>query len=176
MRGDANLLPYVETRVTGHTLVLATRRHANLRPRAGLSVLVRLPELRRLEAHGASRVVASGLRGPSLVLLLTGASRVRALDVEGERLRVEGHGASDVELTGRVDHLRAQLTGACHVHGRGLGTRRASLELSGASDLDLTGGEDVTGEASGASTVRVWGPAPRLAIETTGASSVRWMR
>jgi hypothetical protein len=171
--GDENLLSLVRVTREGRLLVIDMEPEVRVRPRAGLAVTVHLPRLERLEAHGAARVSVSGLTGAGAALSASGASRLEVTGIDSPVLDLEVSGASHVTLAGGVDHLNAEVSGASHVHGRDLAARDTDVEISGAATLEISGQHQVTGDASGAAQVRVWGNPPRLAIETSGASSVK---
>ena len=117
----------------------------------------------------------AGATAPQLKLEASGASRINASSVRAEQIAVGASGASHVFLGGGAGKLDADLSGASHLEARGLTTRTAEVEVSGASSAELTGQEAVSGSASGASHVKVWGNPPKLAVETSGASSVKTM-
>jgi hypothetical protein len=171
--GDENLLPLVRAEREGDTLVIGMEPDVRARPRVGLAVTVHLPVLEQVEAHGATRVSVAGLAGRAPALSAHGASRLEVTGVSADRLEVDVSGASNVTLAGGAHLLVADVSGASHVHGRELAVRDAEVDLSGAATLEINGEENVTGDASGASQVRVWGNPPRLAIDTSGASSVK---
>jgi hypothetical protein len=170
--GDENLLPLVRVERHGDLLVIGMEPGVRAQPRAGLAVTVHLPRLEQLEAHGATRVSVVGLAGGA-ALRAHGASRVEVTGIDSPHLDLDVSGASHVTLAGGVDRLSANVSGASHVHARDLAVRDTDVDISGAATLEISGEEQVVGDASGAAQVRVWGNPPRLAVETSGASSVQ---
>ncbi len=134
--GDDNILPHLRIEVVGDALVVEPRH--SISPRSPLVVRATAPDLRGIEASGATEVVVHGLDTTLLSLDVSGASEVR---VEGrcDRLEAEVSGASDLELTGLV-----------------AGT--AEIEASGASDADVRVETDLHARVSGAASVRNHGP------------------
>jgi hypothetical protein len=176
LSGDDNLLPLVRTDVEGGRLVIRTKDRVNVEPKAGLTAIVHLPRLERAEASGASSVTVTGAGGAPLALEASGASKVTAAGLSGDALDVEASGASHVKVTGSFTQLRAEVSGASHLEARELAVKTAALDVSGASGAEVNGQDAVSGSASGASNVKVWGSPPRLAVSTSGASSVESMR
>jgi hypothetical protein len=166
--GDDNLLPLVSTEVVGGRLQITTKQ--GLSPKAGLTITVKLPALKALEVSGASRVKATGVAGDKLQLETSGASRLE-LAARTSTLVADVSGASRVDLTGQVGALQLDVSGASRVGAANLDVDSAKLDVSGASRLELRAKKTVTGDASGASRVEVRGPAT-VDVESSGASSV----
>lgn len=175
VKGDDNLVPLVQTKLDGNQLEVEVKNRVDIRPKAGLSIIIRMPKLERAEASGASELKVGGATGPQLELEASGASHLHAAGVSGDALKVGASGASEVKLGGGVAKLEVDLSGASSLAARELTARTADVDVSGASNADVTSQEAVSGSASGASSVRVWGNPPKLAVDTSGASSVKSM-
>jgi len=170
--GDPAAVALVTTKVRGETLVVDRERSSG----AGkVHVAIKLPLLRGIEVSGASEAGVSGLSGEGIRVGASGASHLKLTGTKGDHLAIDASGASTVEIAGAIDDLVIDVSGASQVRARDLAVRKAVVDVSGASKLELNG-KDVSGDASGASSVLVWGGPQRLAVETSGASSVRNMQ
>jgi hypothetical protein len=168
--GDPAAVATVVTKIKGETLVVSREGKAQ----GHVRVAIALPLLHGVEVSGASDASVSGLAGEGMRLEASGASRLRVMAIKGEHLALDASGASTVVLAGALDDLVTDVSGASHVRARELTVRKVVVDVSGASTLELSG-RDISGDASGASTVQVWGAPERLAVDTSGASSVRRM-
>lgn len=171
--GDPAAVPLVITRVKGETLEVM--RESSSSNAGKVHVSVKLPTLLGVELSGASTAVVAGLSGEGIRVAASGASRLKVKDTKGTHLALDASGASTVDVTGAIDDLVTDVSGASQVHARDLVVRKAVVDVSGASRLELNG-KDVSGDATGASSVQVWGGPQRLAVETSGASSVTSMQ
>jgi putative autotransporter adhesin-like protein len=171
--GDERAIALVTTEVHGEMLVVGRKQG---RDSSGhVHVAICLPVLAGLELEGASQAQVSGLVGAGLRLAAGGASRLVVTGTRGEHLALDASGASSVAIDGAIDDLVIDVSGASHVQARALVVSKAVVDVSGASTLELNG-KDISGDASGASTVQVWGGPSHLAVDTSGASSVRKMQ
>ena len=171
--GDPAAVALVITRVKGDTLEVT--RESSGRVAGKVQVTIQLPVLHGVEVSGASAAVVSGLAGEGIRVGASGASRLKVSGTKGDHLAIDASGASAVDIAGAIDDLVIDVSGASQVKARDLTVRKAVVDVSGASTLELNG-QDVTGDASGASNVKVWGGAQRLAVDTSGASSVKSMQ
>jgi hypothetical protein len=167
VKGEANAVAAVRTEVHGESLVVKREGREDGQVR----VAIQLPALKGIELSGASDANVAGLTGAGMRLGASGASHLAVKAATGEHLAIDASGASTVDVAGAVDDLVVDVSGASQVNARGLTVRKAVVDVSGASGLQLNG-KDISGDATGASHVQVWGPPSRLAIEASGASSV----
>lgn len=147
---DDNLLDQLQTTVSGNELRLSCR---NCDPSAGAVIRLTMPEVERIEASGASRVVVEAIDQATLSIDVSGASRIEA-DGQVGLLEIDGSGASNVNAGDlMVDELQVNLSGATRVEVDV--QNRVEGDLSGASRLSLTGSSnpDVDVDTSGGSSV-----------------------
>jgi hypothetical protein len=168
--GEPAAVAEVTTRVKGEILEVDRKGSVG----GNVRVSIKLPALRGVEVAGASNVRVAGLSGEGMRLEASGASRLRATATKGEHLAIDASGASRVDVDGVIDDLVTDVSGASQVRAKELAVRKAVVDVSGASRLELRG-KEISGDASGASTVEVWGAPEKMAVDTSGASSVRRM-
>ena len=148
---DDNLIGYFEGRTNGKRLELRNRER--VRPTHGLKVAVTSPSLTGVSLSGAADLVAHGITGPvfavesrgaasitldgtvdELLADLTGASELKAKNLQaknvgisttgaadawvtaGEKLRVAITGAGDVTYSGNPQSVDRKVTGAGSIH------------------------------------------------------------
>ena len=105
---------------------------------------------------------------------VSGASRVRAFDVDEQSLKLSISGASRIEISGQVELLEIDGSGASVVDGPDLRVERLDVNLSGASRAEIRVIERVEGDLSGASHVDLAGNEdPVIDVDTSAGSSIR---
>ena len=149
---DDNLIDKVVTRVSGDTLVLEIDGSVNLTGSAERVIAVTVNELIALEASGASDVAVTG--------------------TTNELVALEASGASDLRVTGTTNSYELDASGASNVDVRDLIAADLNLDVSGASSVDVYATGTVSGSASGASTLDVYGNPSSVLVDSSGASSV----
>jgi hypothetical protein len=190
---DDNLIDDVITEVRGRTLILEASR--NMRPTSGHVIRVTTATLDDVTASGASRVEAEGaleasriqinasgasrvsMTGPTagnrVDVTASGASTVTLSGLDVSTVVLEASGASTLDLSGRADEIRIEVSGASSAQLEAVEATEAEVRLSGASRAHVRASDRVTGSASGASNVHVYGSPAVVDIDTSGASSVR---
>ncbi|MEO7444087.1 MAG: head GIN domain-containing protein [Ferruginibacter sp.] len=138
-----------------------------------LKIYVSVTTLNSLEATGASDVlIAATLKTGDFKLTLSGASDFKG-EIKAETLKVQASGASDVSITGKSNTLIIESSGASDFKGYGFETATCKVNCSGASDVQVTVHEEISAQASGASSVLFKGNAILKESEASGASNIR---
>jgi hypothetical protein len=117
IRADDNIMPHIISEVRGGVLVLGVEPGRSLELRAPISYQVTVRGLRGLELSGASHATLERLETDTLVLVLSGASRVL--------------------LMGEADRLEITASGASHVDGEAFRVNDAEVDVSGASSASV---------------------------------------
>jgi hypothetical protein len=146
------------------------------RPEALASVLSEVEDgvlILRREAKRSSGSVKVFIVTPRLDRLETsGAVTVTARRLTGSRFAVQGSGATQLTLAGKVDALDLELSGASEVHALALEAAQVSVEASGASQVKVRATEALSVEASGATSVRYSGAPKTVKTDVSGLSAV----
>lgn len=140
-----------------------------------LRLKVTCPTLQEIDASGAAVVaVKSAFSASRLKLDASGASQItfaQPISVSGP-VKIDASGASVIKAVGSASMVDVEASGASVVDASKLTTPQTKCDVSGASSIDVFASDEATGEASGASSVRVWGGGAIHFHSVTGASSV----
>lgn len=168
---------------------LSVRMTKNVRTDKPIKLTIATPNLTALEIGGACSFKTSGtVKGPFVAtvsgassleiagglsaLEVSGASKVLAKGVKGQKLAIEGSGASNITVVAEVDDVAIEASGATQIKP-GISAKRAAVEASGASSVRISVADQLVAEASGASDIRYNGKVTQVKSEANGASSVQ---
>lgn len=105
------------------------------------------------------------------VNLTGGADRLVQITMP-EVVGIEVSGASSVTATGLAATYRLDASGASRVDLRNLAAADVELDVSGASDVDVSATGTVSGSASGASNLSIYGKPASVLVDSSGASNL----
>ena len=151
VEADDNLLQYVKTETSDDTLKIYSAD--KISPKTKLLVRISLPELTKLEVSGASGATATNIKGDSIELRASGASKIKAV--------------------GEIKDLNAEASGASTIEASNLIAENADVDSNGASALITAPINDLKAQASGASTVYYTGEPKNIKQDVSGASSIK---
>lgn len=170
----AEVLPRVETRVSGGTLYINMTNTENswFRNSGRVVVYVTVKDLKGFECTGASRVKGENtLKLDRIRMNCSGASSV-LLDLTATTVAGEASGASSIKLNGNVAGLELEVSGASSAKLMGLEAKDVKIDASGASSVHVHALNTLNVDCSGASNVTYKGN-PRITQDLSGASSLR---
>ncbi|BCX88114.1 hypothetical protein MIN45_P0481 [Methylomarinovum tepidoasis] len=135
LEGDSNLLPLIETRVTGGGLQIRTRR--SFQTDGVLRARVTSPDLRALTVQGSGDVYLHGIHSPELSVKVAGSDDIRGEGRVG-RLDLTVDGSGDLDLGRlRAETVKIRLRGSADVIVHA--SQRLEVDLSGAGDVSYYG-------------------------------------
>lgn len=171
---DDNMEEFLDVKQTGDTVQIGLEPRVSLGFRnMTLKATVTMPELSGLDISGAARATMTGFEMTKDVAVeASGASKLSG-DLSAGELTVKASGASTVEIEGRATGLRAEASGASTLRLENVQTGDARVNASGASRISVNASGELTGDASGASTVEYEGKPASVRVDTSGASNVR---
>jgi hypothetical protein len=166
---DDNLLPHIKTVVAGNRLRIYIDSPCSTD--SGIKVTATAPALRSLFGSGASQTTLSGIAGATFELDLSGASSCR-MTGDADEMDITLSGASRARILGTVKRLNVQCSGASQLDATELTAETVAAELSGASTGHVNVTNELSADASGASTLYYAGQPGKMQKRTSGASNV----
>lgn len=128
------------------------------RARKNMKVKIIMPEINDLKASGASKTYINGFNGSRLTLNLSGASYTE-VDSDFEDINVKVRGASELELKGSGQELRADIAGGSKLNAYYYMVNFAEVEATGLASAQLYVTERLEVESSVVSNVKYRGGA-----------------
>ena len=174
IRIDDNLVEHLRVEKRGQTLVIGMNKAHNYKVGSdSMQAVIVMPHLEGLCLSGAAQAKIKGLKvSERFELDLSGASGVRG-QISTKHLDADLSGASVMDLTGSAERAELELSGASHAKLEKFKLEEARVDMSGASDAKLLVSGRLSGDASGASSLRYLGQPQQVAVDTSGASSIR---
>lgn len=126
---------------------------SNTRKITQLKATITMPQLKSVEASGATHVkTANTFSGDVLRLEVSGAANA-SLDLQYQKLLSELSGAAKIKLSGSAETHKAELSGAAKLTANTLKTSSTTIDASGASNAYIAASESLYVETSGAAKV-----------------------
>src|SRR5262249_39438370 len=150
VQADDNLLPLIKTDVNGSTLKIELDKKVSTNN--GLIVRVSAPNIEKVEAAGAAKVNASGIKNDSFA--------------------VDCSGASKINLSGETSDLSVDVRGPRNGDADNLKLVDEDVKASGASHINVNVSGDLHSDASGASRIVYSGDPKSTDNHQSGAGSV----
>ena len=133
---------------------------------------VTLRELKGLEIQGACDLETKGVRTDDFDLKMSGASNVKVLELNANRVDAEMPGAGKIEMTGKVDNQTVTMTGAGQYDATHLETKDTKVALTGVGNATVWVKDNLEVSVTGVGSIEYYGN-PRIKQSTAMLGVVR---
>lgn len=173
VEADDNLMPIIETRVSGDELNIHTKGNYSI-TNGHMKVFVTAPEIRGVKSSGAANIkVLDVLKSDERITFeSSGAGNIKAA-VDAPKVKAEVSGAGDIELSGRTKDYTVSASGGGNVKSSDLLTENTNADVSGAGSVHVHASVSLKAEASGAGNVYYRGGPANITKNTSGAGEVK---
>ncbi|MFM5839253.1 GIN domain-containing protein [Aeromonas rivipollensis] len=172
IRGQGNLLPYLELTEQGDKLEIEVKEGYRLAPTEPLEITITLPELHELALAGTGNGELRDFKGDELVLSVAGTGDIVASGLELNRLEGNIAGLGSLDLgQGSVRVVALNIAGAGGVKGAGLASEEVEVSIAGSGEVEVRAQSRLKIEIAGSGSVSYWGD-PELKSEIAGSGLV----
>lgn len=169
---DSNLVDLLETRVSGHRLVIDSER--SLDPHVkGPHVTVTMPILDTATLSGTGAIdIDAGEQASAVRTVLSGSGNI-SFDGSTPELRALLEGSGDIVARGSAERVDLRLEGSGAVKARDLKASSGLLIVSGSGDIDATVNGSAEAEISGSGQIDLYGDVSLARRSVHGSGDIR---
>ena len=169
---DENLLPMIETNVSGDTLAIEIVDGLTLEPSITCELLVTVPVLERIDNRGSAIMEVYGDVTDLSYVRNRASGRLILDDIWGDQMHVIAEGQGRVLLSGRIGVVELDSSSEGGIRAGELVSGDANVTNSGAGDITLTVMGDATVRIQGEGDVRIHGYPDALDVNDAGCGDV----
>lgn len=169
---DDNILPLLESQVSGRKLTLRTKSDCNIRTQTKIAYTLTVPKLEMATVSGVGNVRIERFEGEKLIVKVSGAGKATLRDVNYKSLTLSLSGAAGATASGTAANASFRISGAGEIDAVGFKAASAEAEVSGAGTVTVWATDELNARVSGAGSVKYKG-SPKLTKKVSGAGSVK---
>ncbi len=170
--GDDNVVPLIESDVSGRKLKLRVRSGYSVRTSTPIKYTLTVPKLSKLSVSGSGNAQVERMAGETVSVRLSGAGSAIVNGLECKALSVTVSGSGNAKVSGTAQSVKARVSGAGEFHGIGVQAKAADVQVSGSGNVSVWAAEKLKARASGAGNVNYKGN-PQVEQRSSGAGKVR---
>jgi hypothetical protein len=172
IEGEDNILPLIETKVSGHTLNIDAKQPANFRTTKPLTVHITAPVITSIRVTGSGDVEMSKWMVDSLELIATGSGNIHLASLETPSLTARLSGSGDISIEGGGGgNQEITTSGSGDYNAASMESREVNATTSGSGDITVWVTHSLSASISGSGDIRYYG-SPKVTKKTTGSGSV----
>jgi len=138
IEAEGNVLPYLETEVSGHTLEIRERHDAFMFHTRPVNFYLAVKTLDKITLSGSGDVKAPVLTGERLSININGSGQVKLGKLDFDKIELQIDGSGEVTIAeGEVDLQQIIVSGSGDYEARGLVSNKAEVYVSGSGATDL---------------------------------------
>jgi hypothetical protein len=172
IEGEDNILPLIETKVSGYMLIIDVKPNTSFRITKPLTVHITAPVLTSIRVTGSGDVEMSKWMVDSLELIATGSGNIHLASLETPSLTARLSGSGDISIEGGGGGNQAITTsGSGDYDAASMESREVNATTSGSGDITVWVTRSLSASSSGSGDIRYYG-SPKVTQKTTGSGSV----
>jgi Putative auto-transporter adhesin, head GIN domain len=171
---DDNLLPLIETRVDGSTLVVTAKKGASFSTRNPIVVNVTVKNIKAIAISGSGDILGAALKTDALAISISGSGNVKMDNLTSETLSVGIAGSGDFTANGNAKQQTISISGSGDVRTDKLEGLDVIVKIAGSGDASVWAKNTLLASIAGSGDIRYKGDA-KVTQKVAGSGSVSKM-
>lgn len=167
---DSNVLPYIETMVTGPRLTIGLKPFTTLWGNPTLVYEISVPSLDGVTLSGSADASVGSFAGGSFDARISGSGSLGAV-LAYNHISFLGSGSGNASFGGSAAETYVSISGSGSLSARDLTTVKAVVNISGSGGVDIRAVDSLDATIYGSGRLRYWG-SPALSQNVLGSGRV----
>jgi hypothetical protein len=170
VEAESNLLPYIETDVSGSILIIRVREHRNIDNHEPIKIYVKSPVVKSINLSGSGLINCDSMITSTLDVNLSGSGN---MNIIAESNKIDAHisGSGKITLSGTANETDFNIDGSGNIHAYNLPQDTCFADISGSGDMYVYVNEFLDVRISGSGRVHYIGN-PTVNTFITGSGTV----
>jgi len=172
LKGEENLLPYIETKIKGNSLKIQFKKNVNVRTTRRLTVTVTFEDIDHLSLGGSGNVSSNDLiKTSNLKISLGGSGNIEA-KIDADNVKASVAGSGNIKLTGDAEELKCSIAGSGDIKAYGLQTDTTRASIAGSGSVRVSVKTKIKASIAGSGSVYYKGKPAYVDSNSAGSGSV----
>jgi len=174
LKGEENLLEYIEVAVKNNVLVLKVKDNINLSSSWNKSISIEVPvtEIAAVKLSGSGDISSEiTLAAKDFNAAVSGSGDI-SLNIDATNLVVQVSGSGDMKLTGSAQDLQVKISGSGDLNAYGVAVEDATVTVSGSADVKVTVRGTLNAKVSGSGDIQYKGNPKKVVSKVSGSGDV----
>jgi hypothetical protein len=175
LKGEENLLEYIETEVKNGKLTIKKEKGVNLKSsswKGGIEVTIPIEEVNAVSLAGSGDVISkTTIKTETLKASLAGSGDV-SLSVEATDFEASLSGSGDMNLDGSANSFKVSVAGSGDIDAFGLNADYVEASVAGSANLNVTANQGIKARVSGSGDITYKGNPTKIDSKTSGSGDI----
>lgn len=170
VNAESNIVPYIETYVSGSTLNIDIRGMHNVKNRLPMEVYVTVPSLRSIKQSGSGNITSDFFTADKFELFISGSGKISAA-VEADEVHASISGSGQLDISGEATTTNYSISGSGRIYSDNLDSHDCYAAISGSGDMYVNASNLINAHISGSGTLFYYGN-PSLESHISGSGRI----
>ncbi|QNM86925.1 DUF2807 domain-containing protein [Polaribacter pectinis] len=172
IEGEENIIPYIETEISGSTLKIKYKNNVNIRTTKRMTVTVTFNDIESVALGGSGNISSKELIKSKKFSASIGGSGNIQLKVDADDLKASIGGSGNIELEGNTNEFTCSIAGSGSVKAYELTTDELSANVAGSGSIKTTVKSKINAKLVGSGSVYYKGNPKHIDSKSVGSGSV----
>lgn len=172
IEGEENIIPYIETEVSGNTLKIKYKKNVNVRTTRRLTVTVPFKSLNSVSLGGSGKIKSKDLIKTSDFSASLGGSGDIELQVDADNVKASIGGSGNINLTGSTNEFTCSIAGSGSIRAYELKTDEINAKVAGSGSIKTTVKSKIKAKIVGSGSVYYKGNPTHIDSKSVGSGDI----
>ncbi|WP_159947429.1 head GIN domain-containing protein [Polaribacter septentrionalilitoris] len=172
IEGEENIIPYIETEVSGNTLKIKYQKNTNIRTTKRLTITVPFQDIESVSLGGSGKISSKSLIKTRNFSANLGGSGDITLKVDADKVKASIGGSGNINLTGKSEEFTCSIAGSGGIRAYDLETKELSANIAGSGSVKTTVKNKIKAKIVGSGSVYYKGKPTHIDSKSVGSGDI----
>jgi hypothetical protein len=172
IEGEENIIPYIETEVSGNTLKVQFEKNINIRTTKRLTVTVNYEDIEKVSLGGSGNITCKGLIKSDDFSASLGGSGNITLEVDADEVAANIGGSGNIRLEGNSNEFTCSIAGSGSIKAYDLNTNELYATIAGSGSIRTTVKTKIKAKVVGSGSIYYKGNPTKIDTKSVGSGDV----
>ncbi|WP_299672286.1 head GIN domain-containing protein [uncultured Polaribacter sp.] len=172
IEGEENIIPYIETEVSGGTLKIKYKKNTNIRTTKRLTVTVPVDDIESVALGGSGNISSkTTLKANDFNVNLGGSGNIE-LHIDSDEISTNIGGSGNINLKGTTNQLKCSIAGSGSIRAYHLTTEELNATIAGSGSIKTTVNNKIKAKLVGSGSIYYKGNPKHIDSKSVGSGSI----
>jgi hypothetical protein len=172
LKGEENLLKYIETEVKRGVLKIKIKKGVNLRMTRKMVVTVPYQDIEKVSLAGSGDLTSRGtIKADDFSLSIAGSGNMK-LDVDANSIKSNVAGSGNIKLSGNTDEFTCNIAGSGDINAYELKTKTTFAKIAGSGNIKTSVSDKISAKVVGSGNIYYKGKPDKIQSKSAGSGSI----
>lgn len=172
IEGEENIIPFIETEVSGNTLKIKYESNTNINTTKRMLVTVTYKDIEKVSLGGSGNISSEGImKSEDLEISLGGSGNIN-LHIDADEVKSSIGGSGNIKLAGNTNELTCSIAGSGSIKAYDLTTDTLQANIAGSGSIQATVKSKIKAKVVGSGSIYYKGNPTHIDTKSVGSGDV----